>query len=94
VYDHDSTKKTFQNRYNVKRYDRIFDRAARIEAAARNIRSEEERRWTRLMEQHLFKDLIAKSSRIEGNNNDRRADRVINQFRVYVLTVLENNNMD
>ncbi|KAJ4349492.1 uncharacterized protein N0V89_008108 [Didymosphaeria variabile] len=77
-----STKEVFEDHYNIARCDANFDIASEIKRKAEYIRSEDERRWTEVIEDTVFKRLRDKARKGESDKHRPRSDDVIKRFRV------------
>ncbi|KAF2438140.1 hypothetical protein P171DRAFT_437215 [Karstenula rhodostoma CBS 690.94] len=79
---HDSTKESFQDRYNITRCDENFDIAATVKKEADWINSEDESRWTEVIADTVFKRLMKKARKGESDKFKPKPNEVIKRFRV------------
>lgn len=76
-----ATKRDFEKRYRVKHQGIILNRAFTIKEEADKIQSKDEKKWTRLLENHVFKRWIDKATDWDSPEYVHRAEDAFNRFR-------------
>lgn len=80
---HEKSKQlaSFVNRYDIRRCHRLFDLALKIKETADGIVSRDEKRWSEVHEQLVFRRYIKMARSFEGALRKPTAADVLQRFR-------------